>query len=243
MTTRVEIWTDINCPFCYLGKARFEQALSRFEHRDDVEVVHRSFELDPGLPTDETGPVIPRIAAKYGIPVEQAAANERAIGAQAAELGLPYLTSGRDFGNSFDMHRLLHLALDQGRQDALIDALYAGNFAETEPVFADTERLVGLAVRAGLAETEVRAVLDDPTAYADAVRADEREAAQLGATGVPFFVFDDKYAVSGAQPVEVFTQALTTAWNDRPAPLVLADSAACGPDGCALPDPTLPTGR
>ncbi|MEV6061229.1 DsbA family oxidoreductase [Nocardia asteroides] len=235
MTTRVEIWTDINCPFCYLGKARFEEALAGFEHRDQVEVVHRSFELDPSLPTGETGPVIPRIAAKYGISVDQAAANERAIGAQAAQLGLPYQTTGRDYGNSFDMHRLLHFALDQGKQDALLDALYAGNFAESEPVFADTERLVALAVRAGLDETPVRDVLADPRAYAEDVRRDEREAAQLGATGVPFFVFDSKYAVSGAQPAEVFTQALTTAWNDRPAPLVtVAEGETCGPDGCPV---------
>ncbi|MFC4373448.1 DsbA family oxidoreductase [Nocardia halotolerans] len=234
MSTRVEIWTDINCPFCYLGKARFEQALAEFDHRDDVEVVHRSFELDPSLPADETGPVIPRIAAKYGISVAEAAANERAIGAQAAQLGLPYQSTGRDYGNSFDMHRLLHYALEHGAQDALLDALYAGNFADTEPVFGDTERLVALAVRAGLDETAVRAVLADQHAYADAVRADEREAAQLGATGVPFFVFDNKYAVSGAQPAEVFTQALTTAWNDRPTPLVAldADGETCGPDGC-----------
>ncbi|MEV6360866.1 DsbA family oxidoreductase [Nocardia asteroides] len=235
MTTRVEIWTDINCPFCYLGKARFEEALAGFEHRDQVEVVHRSFELDPSLPTGETGPVIPRIAAKYGISVDQAAANERAIGAQAAQLGLPYQTTGRDYGNSFDMHRLLHFALDQGKQDALLDALYAGNFAESEPVFADTERLVALAVRAGLDETPVRDVLADPRAYAEDVRRDEREAAQLGATGVPFFVFDSKYAVSGAQPAEVFTQALTTAWNDRPAPLVtVAEGETCGPDWCPV---------
>lgn len=235
MTTRVEIWTDINCPFCYLGKARFEQALSAFAHRDEVEVVHRSFELDPTLPAEASGPVIPHIAAKYGISVEQAAANEAAIAAQAAGLGLPYLSSGRDFGNSFDMHRLLQFALAQGRQDALLDALYAGNFAEPEPVFGDHDRLVGLAVRAGLDETAVRAVLADPEAYAADVRRDERTATQLGATGVPFFVFDDKYAVSGAQPVEVFTQALDTAWNDRPAPVVLAEAEACGPDGCAVP--------
>ncbi|MFE3542694.1 DsbA family oxidoreductase [Nocardia sp. NPDC059177] len=235
MTTRVEIWTDINCPFCYLGKARFDQALAGFEHRAEVEVVHRSFELDPGLPADASGPVIAHIAAKYGISVEQAAANERGIAAQAAQLGLPYQTSGRDFGNSFDMHRLLHFAHEQGNQDRLVDALYAANFAEPAPIFADTERLVAVAVAAGLDETAVRAVLDDPNAYADAVRQDERAASQLGATGVPFFVFDDKYAVSGAQPTEVFTQALTTAWNDRPAPVVLAaDEDTCGPDGCAI---------
>ncbi|MFJ2666672.1 DsbA family oxidoreductase [Nocardia fluminea] len=235
MSTRVEIWTDINCPFCYLGKARFEEALAGFAHRDDVEVVHRSFELDPTLPAGSTRPVVPAIAEKYGITVDQAAANERGIGAQAAAMGLPYRTSGRDSGNSFDMHRLLHYALDQGEQEAMLDALYAGNFAEEEPVFGDTERLVGLAVRAGLDENSVRAVLADPDAYADAVRRDEAEAAALGATGVPFFVFDGKYAVSGAQPADTFTRALNTAWNDRPAPQLIADGVSCGPDGCAVP--------
>ncbi|MFD3745562.1 DsbA family oxidoreductase [Nocardia sp. NPDC058633] len=235
MSTRVEIWTDINCPFCYLGKARFEEALADFAHRDDVEVVHRSFELDPTLPVGSTRPVIPAIAEKYGITVDQAGANERSIGAQAAAMGLAYQTSGRDSGNSFDMHRLLHYALDQGKQEAMLDALYAGNFAEPEPVFGDTERLVALAVRAGLAEDAVRAVLADPDAYADAVRRDEAEAAALGATGVPFFVFDGKYAVSGAQPLETFTRALNTAWNDRPTLQPIAEGETCGPDGCAVP--------
>ncbi|WP_280235125.1 DsbA family oxidoreductase [Nocardia cyriacigeorgica] len=233
---RVEIWTDINCPFCYLGKARFEEALTEFAHRDDVEVVHRSFELDPTLPADESGPVVAKIAHKYGISEAQAAANERGIGAQAAEYGLPYLTEGRDYGNSFDMHRLLHHALAQGSQDALLDALYRANFADERSLFGDRERLVEVAVGAGLDEAGVRAVLDDPTAYADAVRADEREAAQLGANGVPFFVIDRKYGVSGAQPAAVFTQALSQAWADRaPAVQLVADGDTCGPDGCEVP--------
>ncbi|MZD08814.1 DsbA family oxidoreductase [Streptomyces sp. SID5785] len=235
---RVEIWTDINCPFCYIGKARFEQALDAFPHKEQVEVVHRSFELDPTVPRETTGLVVPHIAEKYGISREQAAANEQGLGRQAGELGLPYLTEGRDYGNSFDLHRLLHLAHDKGLQDAMIDALYRGNFADEASVFADQEHVVRLAVEAGLDEGEVRAVLADPEAYADAVRADEREAAELGATGVPFFVLDRTYGVSGAQPAEVFTQALTQAWGDR-SPLTVIDGAdggdTCGPDGCAVP--------
>ncbi|WP_330250269.1 DsbA family oxidoreductase [Nocardia sp. NBC_00565] len=236
MPVRVEIWTDINCPFCYLGKKRFEQALTEFPHRGDVEVVHRSFELDPTLSADESGPVIAKIARKYGISEAQAAANERGIGTQAAAIGLPYLTEGRDYGNSFDMHRLLHFALAEGRQDTLLDALYRANFAEERSLFADYERLVGLAVAAGFDESKVRGVLADPAAYADAVRADEQEAARLGATGVPFFVFDRKYGVSGAQPSEVFAQALDQAWAERePALQTIGGGAACGPDGCELP--------
>ncbi len=237
MAVQVEIWTDINCPFCYLGKRRFEDALAEFAHRGDVQVVHRSFELDPTLPADHTGPVVAHIAEKYGISEAQAAANERGIGAQAAQIGLPYQVAGRDFGNSFDMHRLLHYALAHGRQEELLDALYRGNFAEDAPLFGDAERLVRLAVEAGLDEADARAVLADPEAYADAVRADEREAARLGANGVPFFVFDRKYGVSGAQPPEVFAQALERAWSDQePVLEVVGGADACGPDGCALPE-------
>ncbi|MCU1645669.1 MAG: Protein disulfide-isomerase [Nocardia sp.] len=237
MAVQVEIWTDINCPFCYLGKARFEEALQAFPHRDSVEVVHRSFELDPTLPHDHSDAVVPHIAEKYGISEEQAAANERGIGAQAEAMGLTYQIEGRDFGSSFDMHRLLHFALAQGRQEAMLNALYAANFAEDAPLFGDAERLVRVAVGAGFDEAGVRAVLDDSTAYAEAVRADEAEAAQLGARGVPFFVIDRKYGVSGAQPSEVFEQALQQAWTDHaPVLQTVAEGDVCGPDGCALPE-------
>ncbi|MVU83070.1 DsbA family oxidoreductase [Nocardia sp. ET3-3] len=236
MAVQVEIWTDINCPFCYLGKRRFEEALAEFPHRDDVTVVHKSFELDPTLPHGHSDAVVPHIAEKYGISEAQAAANERGIGAQAEAMGLTYLTEGRDFGNSFDMHRLLHFALEQGRQEQLLDALYAANFADERALFGDTDRLVQVAVSAGFDETAVRAVLDDPNAYADAVRADEAEAARLGARGVPFFVLDRKYGVSGAQPPEVFAQALSQAWSDHAPQLdIVADGDTCGPDGCELP--------
>lgn len=237
MAVQVEIWTDINCPFCYLGKRRFEEALEAFPHRDQVSVVHKSFELDPTLPRDHSDAVVPHIAEKYGISEAQAAANERGIGAQAEAMGLTYRIEGRDFGNSFDMHRLLHFALEQGRQEQLLDALYAANFAEDAPLFGDHDRLARVAVSAGFDEQAVRAVLADPVAYADAVRADEAEAAQLGARGVPFFVLDRKYGVSGAQPAEVFAQALRQAWSDHaPGLEIVADGDACGPDGCALPE-------
>jgi predicted DsbA family dithiol-disulfide isomerase len=235
---RVEIWSDIACPWCYVGKARFEKALAAFPHRDQVEVVHRSFELDPGRAKGDIQPVITMLTKKYGMSAAQAQAGEENLGAQAAAEGLAYRTEGRDHGNTFDMHRLLHLAKRHGRQDELIQILYRANFAEERSVFAEgDDRLVELAVEAGLDADEVRRVLADPEAYADDVRADEREAAQLGATGVPFFVLDRTYGVSGAQPAEVFTQALTQAWGDR-SPLTLLDTGdadACGPDGCAVP--------
>ncbi|MCX2963515.1 DsbA family oxidoreductase [Gordonia aquimaris] len=239
MTVAVDIWTDINCPFCYLGKRRFELALAEFAHRDEITVVHRSFELDPTIPAGTSGTVEEHIAHRYGIPVEQAQANERGIAAQAAEIDLPYQAGGRDYGNSFDMHRLLHLAAAHGKQDVMLDGLYAGNFADPTPVFGDRERLVAIAVSAGLDESEVRSTLDDPEAYADDVRRDEQQARELGVTGVPFFVFGGKYAVSGAQPTETFARALQLAWEERPVTIVGdQDAAACGPDGCAVPSPS-----
>ncbi|MFC8199513.1 DsbA family oxidoreductase [Streptomyces sp. NPDC057298] len=234
---RVEIWSDIACPWCYVGKARFEKALDAFAHRDDVEVVHRSFELDPGRARDDVQPVLAMLTKKYGMSEAQAQAGEENLGTQAAAEGLEYRTRDRDHGNTFDMHRLLHLAKDRGRQDELIGVFYRANFAEERSVFADDERLVELSVAAGLDADEARAVLTDPAAYADEVRADEREAAELGANGVPFFVLDRKYGVSGAQPTEVFTQALEQAWAAHsPLKLIQQDDAeACGPDGCAVP--------
>jgi predicted DsbA family dithiol-disulfide isomerase len=236
---RVEIWTDINCPWCYVGKARFDQALAGFEHRDQVEVVHRSYELDPSRPQGVTEHVLPLLAKKYGMSEEQARQAEERISANARAEGLEYRTAGRDVGNSFDMHRLLHFARERGRQHEMIDVLYRANFAEERSAFEGTERLVELAAEAGIDADDARAVLEDPERYADDVRADEREGARLGATGVPFFVLDRTYGVSGAQPVDAFRQALEQAWGDR-APLAAVgaaqDGEACGPDGCPLPN-------
>ncbi|KJR09352.1 DsbA family oxidoreductase [Gordonia sihwensis] len=210
---QVEIWTDVNCPFCYLGKKRFNDALAEFDHAEQVQVVHRSFELDPTVPAGTSGDVVQHLAEKYGRPLEQAAEGERRLGDAAQEAGLEYVTDGRDYGNSFDMHRLLHWAKELDRQEAMLDALYLANFAESEPLFGDTERLVRVAVGAGFDETSVREVLSDEHRYADLVRADERQAQEFGVNGVPFYVFDRKYAVSGAQPAELFTQVLNRAWD------------------------------
>ncbi|MCX4551851.1 DsbA family oxidoreductase [Streptomyces sp. NBC_01267] len=233
---RVEIWSDIACPWCYVGKARFEKALAAFPHRDQVEVVHRSFELDPGRAKGDAAPVIEMLGKKYGLTAEQAQEAENNIAANAGAEGLGYRTEGRDHGNTFDMHRLLHFAKEQGRQDELIGLLYRANFADEQSVFGSDEHLVELAAEAGLDAGAARTVLADPTAYADAVRDDEREAAELGANGVPFFVLDRAFGVSGAQPAEVFTQALGQAWDAKPRlTAVSGDGEVCGPDGCDVP--------
>lgn len=235
---RVEIWSDIACPWCYIGKARFEKALAEFAHRDEVEVVHRSFELDPGRAKGETEQVVEMLATKYGRTREEAAGMEANVAANARAEGLGYRTEGRDHGNTFDIHRLLHLAKARGRQDELLTLAYRANFAEERSVFED-DVLLALAVEAGLDGDEARAVLADPDAYADEVRADEREAAELGANAVPFFVLDRRYGISGGQPSEVFVQALEQAWKDRPATALTTvggDAAACDADGaCEVP--------
>ncbi|MFI1399697.1 DsbA family oxidoreductase [Streptomyces sp. NPDC020681] len=233
---RVEIWSDIACPWCYIGKARFEKGLADFAHRDQVEIVHRSFELDPGRAKGDTAPVVDMLALKYGRTREEAQAMEEHVASNARSEGLGYRTEGRDHGSTFDVHRLLHLAKARGRQDELLDLAYRANFAEERSVF-DAEILVELAVEAGLDADEARAVLADEDAYADDVRADEREAAELGANGVPFFVLDRRYGVSGGQPAEVFTQALEQAWQGRAiTPIGSEDAAACDTDGsCEVP--------
>ncbi|WP_406389231.1 DsbA family oxidoreductase [Streptomyces sp. NBC_00887] len=234
---RVEIWSDIACPWCYIGKARFEKGLAEFAHRDEVEVVHRSFELDPGRAKGDTDKVIDMLAQKYGRTLEEARGMEANVAANAQSEGLGYRSEGRDHGSTFDIHRLLHLAKARGRQDELLSLAYRANFAEERSVFDDAV-LADLAEEAGLDREEALAVLADPAAYADEVRADEREAAELGANAVPFFVFDRRYGISGGQPSEVFVQALERAWKDRPvsALTTLGDAEACDADGaCEVP--------
>ncbi|CAL9355796.1 DsbA family oxidoreductase [Streptomyces sp. enrichment culture] len=236
---RVDIWSDISCPWCFIGKARFEQALADFAHHEAVEVVHRSFELDPHL--TQTRPTTgEEHAKKYGMTPAQAREAEEGIARVAKEEGLGYLVDHRDHGNTFDMHRLLHLAATRGVADELLSLFYEGNFATARSIYEPTHQ-IELAVRAGLDEDEVRAVLADERAYAGQVRKDEAEAARLGVTGVPFFVVDGKYGLSGAQPTEAFAEVLERAWADRETSLTVVGGAAdggCDAEGaCDLPSP------
>jgi len=207
----VEIWADVVCPWCYLGKRRFERALAGFEHRDQVEVTFRSFELDPNAPR-EPRPKAALIAAKYGISEAEFAANEDRLTELAAAEGLEYHLDGGVIGNTFDAHRVLHLARERGLQEAVAERFFRAYFTEQRSVF-DQASLVELAVEAGLDGDEVRRVLADDT-YAGEVRADIDEARALGANGVPFFVFDRRYGVSGAQSTETFVAALDKAFQD-----------------------------
>jgi predicted DsbA family dithiol-disulfide isomerase len=216
----VDIWSDVVCPWCYIGKRRFEAALAQFEHRDDVTVLWHSFELDPDAPPIAEGRSAERLAAKYGMTVEEAARRQAEITTLAAQDGLTYDLAESRGGNTFDAHRLIHLAAEHGLGNAAMERLMQAYFSEREAI-GDPDTLQRLAVEAGLPAEEVREVLEGER-YADAVRADERAATQIGVRGVPFFVLGRKYGVSGAQPSEVLLQALQQAWDEVAGPPVNA---------------------
>ena len=236
---RVEIWSDVVCPWCYIGKRNFEAALARFEHCDDVEVVWRSFELDPSAPAERTGDYATRLAAKYGVPVAEAQDMIDSMTRAAAGAGLDFRFDRARPGNTFDAHRLLHLAGEQGAavQHALKERLLAATFTEGWPI-GDRETLIRLAVDAGLDRGAVTGVLDSD-AYAADVRADERQAAAFGITAVPFFVLDQTFGVPGAQPPDVLLGTLQQAWEKGRSPIVrlaggTADAPGCEGDACAV---------
>ncbi len=205
----VEIWSDVVCPWCYIGKRRLESALRDFPGADEVQIRWRSYELNPSAPKVATESADEMLARKYGASPEQVAAMQERVTNVAAAEGLAYRLDLAWPVNSFDAHRLIQLAGATGHQDEMEEALFSAYFTRGAAV-GDHEVLTDLAVEAGLPREAVQEVLTSD-AYADAVRADEAEAAELGVTGVPFFVFDRKLAVGGAQDVEVFTRALTEA--------------------------------
>jgi predicted DsbA family dithiol-disulfide isomerase len=207
----VEIWSDVVCPWCYIGKRRFERALAEFGH--PVEVSWRSYELNASAPPLREGSSAARIARKYGITVEAAAAQYRRITDLAAAEGLDYHLDRARWGRSFDAHRLLHLARERGIQNAVKDRFLAGYLQEGVAIGLP-EELAPLAVSAGLAADEVEAVLASD-AYGEAVRADEERAIEIGITGVPFFVIDGRFAIPGAQDSETMLAVLERAREKR----------------------------
>ncbi len=238
---RIDIWSDVVCPWCYIGKRRLETALAGFEHRDDVEVVYRSFQLDPSAPNVPVQTVAESLGEKYGGGPEAGQQMVDRVEAVAAEEGLLFRLGEAQRVGTIDAHRLLHLALELGGpslQSALKEELLAAYFLRAENV-ADHDLLRRTAEKVGLAANRVEELLDSQR-YADAVEADIREAAALGATGVPFFVVDRKYGISGAQPAEVFAQVLDRAWTEAHPQLNVVAGAegthgeVCGPDGCAI---------
>jgi predicted DsbA family dithiol-disulfide isomerase len=205
----VEVWSDVVCPWCYVGKRRLEAALARFEHRDEVEVVWRSFELDPAAPRQREGSAADHLARKYGLTAEQVAASWARLTALAAAEGLEYHLDRTRGGASFDAHRLIHLGAEHGRQDEVKERLLRAYFTEGAPI-GEPDTLEGLAVEAGLPAGEAAEVLATDR-FAAEVREDERRARLLGIGGVPFFAIDERYGVSGAQSSNLLLQTLAAA--------------------------------
>jgi predicted DsbA family dithiol-disulfide isomerase len=203
---RVDIWSDVVCPWCYLGKSRFASALAEFEHRDQVNVVYRSFELDPDWPADVTVSVTTMLGRKYGMSPEQAAAAEGRVAGLAHEQGLGFEVE-RPYGNTFAIHRVLHAARAQQGTSAVSDAVDQAYFAQGRDIF-DAKVLAKVAADAGFEAGEVI----ESSQHAESVRADERDAHEIGITSVPFCLLDGALAVSGAQPVRTFAEALRQAW-------------------------------
>jgi predicted DsbA family dithiol-disulfide isomerase len=229
---RVEVWSDVVCPWCYIGKRRLETALERFPHRDQVEVVWRSFQLDPSVPEGETHATLPALAAKYGTSVEAMRANMARVEEVAAGEGLEYHLADGVSGNTLLAHQALHLAAERGKGGELKERLLHAHFEEGRSVF-DVDSLAELAAEVGLDPAEVREALADRR-YLPAVHSDAATAQALGATGVPFFVVDRKYGAAGAQPAELLLNILERAWADAH-PLVTVPAAdGCDDDTCAV---------
>ena len=206
----IDVWSDVVCPWCFIGKRRLEKALSLFEHRDQGVIRHRAFQLQPDITS--TVPTADYLADKYRMPAAQVKEMQANVCAIADGEGLCYNLDDTLSGNTFDAHRLLLWAATIDKQDVLLEAMYSAYFEKSLPLFSHDD-LVSVATTAGLDESAVRAILDTD-AFKDEVIADRSLASQLGATGVPFFVVDMKYGISGAQPLEAFTQTLEGAWAE-----------------------------
>jgi predicted DsbA family dithiol-disulfide isomerase len=218
----IEIWSDIACPWCYVGKRRFEAALAAFEHRDDVSVTWRSFELDPQAPAQRPADSATHLAEKYGMSRDEAVARQRSLAEVAAADGLDMRADLARGGNTFDAHRLVQLAKANGVQDAMKERLMRAYHTEGERI-GDTETLRRLALEVGLPEDEVRDVLAGDR-YAADVRKDERTAMSLGINAVPFFVVDRRMGAAGAHPPEALGELLRRGWEARATADVPADA-------------------
>jgi predicted DsbA family dithiol-disulfide isomerase len=225
----VEIWSDIACPWCYVGKRRFEAALAGYEHRDEVTVTWRSFELDPGAPAERQGDYAEHLARKYGMSRDEAHAMHDRMTETAAGEGLDFRFDIARAGNTFDAHRIVHLAAAHGAQDAMKERLMRAYLTEGE-LISDAGTLERLALEVGLPVDDVREVLDTDR-YTAEVRADERTAAQLGISAVPFFVVDRAIGASGAHPPAQLLELLRQARAQNPPIPVAAAADTCNVDG------------
>ncbi|MGG0741046.1 DsbA family oxidoreductase [Niallia taxi] len=237
---KIEVWSDFVCPFCYIGKRRLEEAIAQFPGKAQVEVEFKSFELDPNAQTYSGTGINEALAKKYGMSIEEAKRANEGIGSQAAEVGLTFNFDEMKPTNTFDAHRLAKFAATVGKEKEMTEKLLASYFTESK-LISDHDVLVEIAQTAGIEKEETLAVLNDSTKYANDVRIDEALAQQMGVTGVPFFVINQKYSISGAQPTETFRRALQQVWEEEGNAPKLQDlsggntAAACTDDNCEIP--------
>ncbi|RZM30303.1 MAG: DsbA family oxidoreductase [Pedobacter sp.] len=210
---KVDIWSDVRCPFCYIGKRKFETALAQFEHQEQVEVEWHSFELDPNAETVPGANPAEHLADKYGKPLEWAEEMQANVTQTAAEVGLTFNLDKSVVANSFDAHRLIQLAKTEGLGDKIEEQLFIAHFTDGKNV-ADHQTLIEIGMSIGLEELSVRTMLNG-TDFTDEVRYDEQIAQNIGVRGVPFFVLNQKLGVSGAQAPETFLSALQQAWKEQ----------------------------
>jgi predicted DsbA family dithiol-disulfide isomerase len=239
---KIEVWSDFVCPFCYIGKRRLEEALSQFPHRDNVEVEFKSFELDPNSPAYSGKSIHEALASKYGMSIEQAKQANQNVGQQAATVGLTFNFEEMKPTNTFNAHRLAKYAKTLGKEAAITEKLLYAYFTESKNL-GDLETLADIAVASGLDREESVKVLEDDKAFANDVRIDQSIAQQYQITGVPFFIVNQKYAISGAQPTSTFAGALQKVWEEEnPAPVlqdlstVNAEDASCVDGNCVIPE-------
>lgn len=209
---KIEVWSDVVCPFCYIGKRKWEAALAQFPHRDNVELVWKSFLLSPDTKTDTTKDVYTALAEHKGISVQQSRSMHDNVAKMAKNAGLEYHFDKAVAASSVRAHQFLHLAAKYGKQNEAKEALFRSYFTDGKNI-DDIPTLVQLGTEIGLPPEEVKNALESGR-YAGEVQQDVEEARQLGVSGVPFFVFDRKYAISGAQDSQVFLQALEKAYDE-----------------------------
>jgi protein disulfide-isomerase len=211
---KVDIWSDVRCPFCYIGKRKFEEALAQFPHKDEIEVVWHSFELDPSLKTDPTINSLEYLARRKGMSLSEVQQMAQHVASAAQEAGLSLDSGNTLVANTFNAHRLIQMAQTRGLAGEAQEHLFQAFFTDGQNI-DDARTLAAIGASIGLEQSEVDEMLSS-TAYDEIVRQDESQAQSLGINGVPFFVFDNKYAISGAQPPAAFLQALQQSWDEQP---------------------------
>jgi predicted DsbA family dithiol-disulfide isomerase len=230
---RVEIWSDVACPFCYIGKKRFEEAVQHFAQKDRVQVEWKSFQLDPGIQSNKYESIHDYLAEKKGWSPEYAQQMNEHVTQMAQEAGLDFKLDQAVVANSFDAHQLSHLAAKKGKQNELEEKLFAAYFTQGQNI-ADHAVLAKMGEELGFDKQEVLDALASKR-FASQVKADIALGAEFGVRGVPFFVFDRKYAVSGAQASETFLEILEKAWQEAKPVLQQTEGDACSPeDGCVV---------